>query len=107
MWHWSFSKLNFHYKYIFGENVSGSIFLLTVLGGLLSPICILGWQLYQYLRYDEWIGVSVITGLQALGMEWALYPDDWLGLYELLDMIHLGFGLLICSFLVAYLISDN
>jgi hypothetical protein len=30
---------------------------------MIGSVCLLGWQVYEYLRYNIWTSVSVITAL--------------------------------------------
>jgi len=30
---------------------------------MIGSVCLLGWQVYEYLRYNLWTSVSVITAL--------------------------------------------
>jgi hypothetical protein len=53
-------------------------------GLMLCAVCLLGWQAYEYLRYNFWTSVSVITALGWMNFGWALNPTDWLGLYNIL-----------------------
>ncbi len=52
---------------------------------ILTPLGILGWQIYGYLRYAVWNSLSVIDSLRWLGSEWASNPTDWTGLYSVLE----------------------
>lgn len=57
---------------------------------MLGGVCVLGWQGYHYLRYNEWISVSLITALEIMNIRWAFNPTDWLGLYNVLKAIPLS-----------------
>ena len=59
-------------------------------GLMLCAVCLLGWQSYEYLRYNIWIPISVMTMLEWMKVGWALNPTDWLGLYNLLIKIPLS-----------------
>lgn len=55
-------------------------------------------QVYRWFRYGEWVSYSAIDGLKKLGNVWASYPEDWLGLYKLLDGIPLSLSCFIIGF---------
>ena len=55
-----------------------------------GSVCLLGWQVYEYLRYNIWPSVSVITALGWMNIRWAFNPTDWLGLYNILIKIPLS-----------------
>ena len=57
---------------------------LVGLALMIGSVCLLGWQVYEYLRYNIWTSVSVITALGWINFGWALNPTDWLGLYNIL-----------------------
>jgi len=73
---------------------------------LLTPLGILGWQVYGYLRYAVWNSLSVIDALRWLGSNWASStPTDWTGLYSILEWTPLSFGVLILGALL-YLVAQ-
>lgn len=73
---------------------------------LLTPLGILGWQVYGYLRYAVWNSLSVIDALRWLGSSWASStPTDWTGLYSILEWTPLSVGILILGALL-YLVSQ-
>jgi hypothetical protein len=72
---------------------------------ILTPLGILGWQIYGYLRYAVWNSLSVIDSLRWLGSEWASNPTDWTGLYSVLEWTPLSVGVLILGIFL-YLIAQ-
>lgn len=62
-------------------------------GLMICGVCVIGWQVYDYLRHDFWTPVSVITALMWMKVEWSLNPTDWLGLYKVLSIIPLSLTL--------------
>src|SRR5262249_57147118 len=78
-----------------------------VIGNLIGigvTICILGvgmyvYELYIYLRSGIWSELSVITVLQRLRVQWALQPDDWLGVHKYLSQFPLSGAINICGFI--------
>ncbi len=82
------------------------IVAIFVWGGLLGGLGIIGWQVYSYLRSGEWIGVSIITGLQNIDMEWAHNPGSWVGLYQVLDLINLGVAVWISGLILGAVVHS-
>jgi hypothetical protein len=65
-----------------------------------SGFCLLGWQVYEYLRYNYWPPVSVITALEWMKISWALNPSDWIGIYNILSKTALSLAMFVIGFLV-------
>ena len=76
-------------------------FLLMVVG-----ILILGVQIYEYLRSGEWQSLSIISLMQFFKIQWALMPSDWIGLYNVMDMVPLSLAALVAGFLFFILSID-
>ena len=72
----------------------------TALGLLLGGLCVFGWQAYQYLRFNEWISISIISALEWMNIRWALYPVDWTGLHSILKAIPLSVTMLVAGWMV-------
>jgi hypothetical protein len=68
------------------------IFLFSV-----PAIGIVAWQIYTYLKDGEWQSVSLITCLQYFNNTWATTPNDWQGLWNVLNMIPLSIMLLVIA----------
>ncbi len=62
--------------------------------------CVLGWQVYEFLRYDFWKPVSVITALEWMKVGWAINPTDWFGLYNIFVKIPLSLIMVVVGFFV-------
>lgn len=82
------------------SRIMGIVGLLIGLGGILGCLAILGWQVFHYLRSGYWIAISVIDGLTRMGVEWAIYPTDWIGLHNMLGAINLGAAIMICGVVI-------
>jgi hypothetical protein len=67
---------------------------------MLCGFLVLGWQVYEYLRYSFWMPISVITGLSWIKLEWALNPTDWIGVFNILSNIPLSLALVVVGFFV-------
>ncbi len=63
-----------------------------VRAGIAAAFCIVAFQIYHLLRFGEWMPLSVIWALRRTGVSWALYPNDWLGVYKFLDWLPLSFS---------------
>jgi hypothetical protein len=57
---------------------------------LLIVTGILGYQSYVWLRTGQWVPISIVSLLGYLGFEWAVAPDDWLGVHRVLGSIPLS-----------------
>lgn len=68
------------------------IFILGAAGSI-------GWQIYTYLKFDEWHSISLITAMLWLEIKWASSPIGWIGLYKILDYIPLSLASLFTGFL--------
>jgi hypothetical protein len=67
---------------------------------MMSAICLLGLQVYEYLRYSQWPSISIITAFEWMKIGWALNPTDWIGLHNILSKTALSlamfaFGLIV------------
>ena len=69
--------------------------------GFTTAFCIVGFQIYHLLRFGKWMPLSVIWALQRAGVSWALYPDDWLGVYKFLDWLPLSFSAIVVGLILA------
>lgn len=82
---------------------SAASFLLIVSGCLfLGGLYVIGLQCVSYLRDGYWTSYSIIELLKWLEIDWASYPQDWLGLHQLMGRIPLSLGF-IGSSLVAFI----
>jgi hypothetical protein len=73
---------------------------------MISGVLILGVQIYEYLRNGSWHSLSVISLLQFFDVEWALMPSDWMGLYNMMDIVPLSLAALVAGFLIFILSID-
>lgn len=61
-----------------------------------------GYQVYLFLKEGIWEMTSIIDVLVWLEMKWAIDPDDWLGVWKILDKIPVGLVLIIIGALVIH-----
>jgi hypothetical protein len=69
--------------------LAAALFIAGFGGGFL----VLVYQAFGWFKSSIWTSVSVVTGLQWLGVRWATAPQEWRGLHELLGNIPLAVAL--------------
>lgn len=67
----------------------------------LSGSWVVGKQCYTYLRYGVWESRSVIDLMRFFGSNWAASPDDWIGLYNVLEWMPMSIALVLAGFFLA------
>ncbi len=50
-----------------------------------ASVAIVCWQIYQYFRYGIWPDLTVIDILHEFKNSWSFHPNDWLGVYQMLN----------------------
>jgi hypothetical protein len=73
---------------------------LVGLALMFGSVCVLGWQVYEFLRFNFWTPVSVITALEWMKVGWAINPNDWIGLYNILIKTPLSLIMFVLGFFV-------
>lgn len=63
------------------------------MASLYGGVIVLGWQILSYLGHGFWSPVSIITGLKSMELQWAIAPDSWFGLHNILRNIPLSLTL--------------
>lgn len=59
--------------------------------GFLAMVGTFGYQTYLYLKYGEWIGLSVTYTCGAyLDVDWCKFPQTWIGLHKILSELNVG-----------------
>ena len=46
-------------------------------------------QIFHYLRYGDWVSISALDLLVAMGLKWAVSPTDWMGVFHVLEWLPL------------------
>lgn len=78
------------------------------LGLILCSFILFCWQAYEFLRFNAWPPISIITVLELMGVGWASNPTDWLGLYNLFEAIPMSvtlFAIGVFFIVISYLDS--
>ena len=78
------------------------LFYAIVTIGALIP----AYQVYNYLKAGYWQSISIIDALKSVDIQWAVYPQDWVGLWSVLDFVPLSIFILFLGIAGASLIGD-
>ena len=89
------------------DELRDSIWVGLMLAWVFTPIGIVGWQIYGYLRFGFWQSLSVIDALRWTDIQWATAPTDWVGLYGVLEWLPLSAGVAIFGFLFLVIIYQD
>jgi hypothetical protein len=80
------------------------VFTYLYCGLCFGGIAVFAHQIISYLRNGAWKPLSVIDGLLYLTQkrppDWLLYPQDWIGLHNLLDRTPVSLALIFLGGLV-------
>jgi hypothetical protein len=87
-----------------GSSALAAVLFIAGLGGgfLVFVHQALGW-----FKSSVWTSVSVVTGLQWLGVRWATGPQEWRWLHELLGNVPLAITLPVIGVLAALLVRPR
>jgi hypothetical protein len=80
---------------------------ILIMGYILLPVGLVGWQIYHYLRHDIWNSVSVVSALQWSGVKWAIAPTDWLGLHRILEWMPLSLAFVVIGILILFAVAST
>ena len=65
-------------------------------------LLVLGWQIYQFLKFGSWTNVQIVDTLVWMGIKpisnWAAEPGDWRGIHAVLGWIPTSFALIVVGF---------
>jgi hypothetical protein len=69
-----------------------SFFALLFGLGLLTMLGTVGYQLVMYLKHGHWLAISVtyVCGSPPLEWNWCNFPNDWVGVHNVLSWINAG-----------------
>ena len=75
--------------------------------GLLGAISIWMYQVFSFLRFGQWMPISVLTALSWLEVEWAIFPNQWLGVYKVLDFLPLSLVSIIFAAISGWVLNHS
>ena len=64
-------------------------------------------QALGWFKSSIWTSVSVVTGLQWLGVRWAIGPQEWRGVHEVLGNVPLAIALPVIGVVAALLVRPR
>lgn len=91
------------------DSLNGVITLFYFLLGIVcmfGGVTIIAVQVYLYLKQGYWVSYSIIDGLIEIDPLWQIYPNDWVGLYEICKKIPLNFSLFVLG-VYFYMFRDS
>lgn len=86
---------------------SSALAAVLFIAGLGSGFLVLVHQAFAWFNGSIWPSVSVVTGLQWLGVRWAIRPQEWRGLHEVLGNVPLALALPVIGVLAALLVRPR
>ena len=84
-----------------------SISWLLIVISFISGLSIFGYQVYYYLKNGTWFSISLIDSFAYIGSDWALQPNNWYGIWNLLNKIPLSMMLAFIAIQWAYNILNS
>jgi hypothetical protein len=87
-----------------GSSALAAVLFIAGLGG---GFLVLVHQALAWFKGSMWPSVSVMTGLQWLGVRWATGPQEWRGLHEVLGNVPLAITLPMIGVLAALLVRPR
>ena len=87
-----------------GSSALAAVLLIAGLGG---GFLVLVHQALAWFKGSIWPSVSVVTGLQWVGVRWATGPQEWRGLHEVLGNMPLAITLPVIGVLAALLVRPK
>ena len=82
------------------------MFLPLGVGSILYGLFLIGRQIYNYLKFGKWEEYSAISLFKEWGFsdKWLQAPQDWIGIWQVLDSIHAGIFLFLIS-IVSFILA--
>ena len=87
-----------------GSSALAAVFFVA---GLSGGFLVLVHQALGWFMSSIWTSVSVVTGLQWLGVRWAIGPQEWRGVHEVLSNVPLAVTLPVIGVLVALVVRPR
>lgn len=70
----------------FCEFIAMSLLCLSIF----CPFFVIGYQIFLYLKNGFWQSLSIIDVLSYFNIPWAVWPNDWIGLWKVLNFINIS-----------------
>lgn len=84
------------------ENIE---FIFTM-GGCFLLCCTLGYQIYLFLKTGLWVGFSIIDALDYFNILWAKQPDNWRGIWNILNCLNPSYLFSFITIFIGLRLSD-
>jgi hypothetical protein len=96
------------------KNLGLNLFGSLAVGSFFMSAVTLFLQSYNYLKVGEWEKTSLIYYLQAFKNEWALSPQNWIGVQKIVDgidffifMFYVGLFFSVCALIMFKILDDH
>jgi len=88
--------------------VPGLLLAICLLGAVLAPITVLGWQFFHYLQIGIWQAISILDIMYWVDFrtDWIVNPQSWIGLHEVFGWLHGSILISLAFMAVAYVLSQ-
>lgn len=71
--------------------------------GWVIATIVYGYQVYLYLKFGKWHAITIITFLQNLDCQWALIPNDWIGIWKIFNNVEIVFVIVPLFYLISFI----
>lgn len=89
------------------EPICSLLGLLFIFLAILGPILTICYQMLEYLKKGFWGSLSLIDVMRYFKIKWALMPQDWFGLWNLLNFINVAFFIFFIFLLMGLLLLNS
>jgi len=73
------------------QDTKGYVYILIFIGLIFAGLGIFCYQIVTWLMHGYWESISILYPFYTFGnWMWAIYPDTWVGLHKILEMIPLS-----------------
>jgi hypothetical protein len=74
--------------------------IFFLLCAILGPIISLSYQILKYLKTGFWPSLSIIDIMKYFEINWATSPNDWFGLWQILNFLNFSILIFFFSFFI-------